>query len=63
LLNEKNNELVIAKEKRKKASKLGQNFSQSLAMNFNTIKINGITHLLLEENPKNRNYISSPVFW
>jgi hypothetical protein len=33
LLNEKNNELVIAKKSGKKL-KLGQNFSQSLAMNF-----------------------------
>jgi hypothetical protein len=34
LLNEKNNELVIAKKSGKKHLKLGQNFSQSLAMNF-----------------------------
>jgi signal transduction histidine kinase len=61
LLNEKNNELVIAKEKRKKASQARSEFL-SIVMNFHTPlnAINGITHLLLEKIQKI--YLSSLQF-
>lgn len=54
LLQEKNNELQIAKEKAEQASKARADFLSTVSHELRTPlnAINGITHLLLEENPK-----------
>ncbi|MDG2431259.1 ATP-binding protein [Flavobacterium sp.] len=66
LLNEKNNELVIAKEKAEKASQARSEFLSIVSHELRTPlnAINGITHLLLEENPKKSqlHYLSSLQF-
>ena len=66
LLNEKNNELVIAKEKAEKASQARSEFLSIVSHELRTPlnAINGITHLLLEEKPKKSqlHYLSSLQF-
>lgn len=66
LLNEKNNELLIAKEKAEKASQARSEFLSIVSHELRTPlnAINGITHLLLEENPKKSqlHYLSSLQF-
>lgn len=66
LLNEKNNELVLAKEKAEKASQARSEFLSIVSHELRTPlnAINGITHLLLEENPKKSqlHYLSSLQF-
>lgn len=66
LLNEKNIELVIAKEKAEKASQARSEFLSIVSHELRTPlnAINGITHLLLEENPKKSqlHYLSSLQF-
>lgn len=54
LLQEKNNELQIAKEKAEKASQARAEFLSTVSHELRTPlnAINGITHLLIEENPK-----------
>jgi signal transduction histidine kinase/CheY-like chemotaxis protein len=54
LLEEKNKELIIAKEKAEKASHARSEFLSTVSHELRTPlnAINGITHLLLEENPK-----------
>jgi len=54
LLQEKNNELIKAKEKAEKASNARTDFLSTVSHELRTPlnAINGITHLLLEENPK-----------
>lgn len=54
LLQEKNNELQIAKDKAEKASKARAEFLSTVSHELRTPlnAINGITHLLIEENPK-----------
>ncbi|WP_396168553.1 ATP-binding protein [Flavobacterium sp.] len=54
LLEEKNKELIIAKEKVEKASNARAEFLSTVSHELRTPlnAINGITHLLLEENPK-----------
>ncbi|WP_245600492.1 tetratricopeptide repeat-containing hybrid sensor histidine kinase/response regulator [Flavobacterium daejeonense] len=63
LLQEKNNELIIAKEKAEKASNARADFLSTVSHELRTPlnAINGITHLLLEENPKKAqlHYLSS----
>lgn len=66
LLQEKNNELQIAKEKAEKASKARAEFLSTVSHELRTPlnAINGITHLLLEEDPKpsQMNYLTSLKF-
>ncbi|CAM3058555.1 tetratricopeptide repeat-containing hybrid sensor histidine kinase/response regulator [Flavobacterium frigoris] len=66
LLQEKNNELIIAKEKAEKASQARADFLSTVSHELRTPlnAINGITHLLLEENPKTSqlHYLSSLKF-
>jgi signal transduction histidine kinase/ActR/RegA family two-component response regulator len=66
LLHEKNNELIIAKEKAEKASQARADFLSTVSHELRTPlnAINGITHLLLEEKPKKSqlDYLSSLKF-
>jgi CheY-like chemotaxis protein/nitrogen-specific signal transduction histidine kinase len=66
LLKEKNNELLIAKEKAEKATQARSDFLSTVSHELRTPlnAINGITHLLLEENPKKSQlkYLSSLQF-
>jgi signal transduction histidine kinase/CheY-like chemotaxis protein len=66
LLKEKNNELIIAKNKAEEASKARSEFLSTVSHELRTPlnAINGITHLLLEENPKKSqmHYLSSLKF-
>lgn len=66
LLEEKNKELIIAKERAEKASLARSEFLSIVSHELRTPlnAINGITHLLLEENPKKsqRHYLESLEF-
>lgn len=66
LLQEKNKELEIAKNKAEKASKARAEFLSTVSHELRTPlnAINGIAHLLLEENPKKKqmDYLSSLKF-
>ena len=66
LLKEKNNELIIAKEKAEKASQARSEFLSTVSHELRTPlnAINGITHLLLEEHPKQSqmHYLNSLKF-
>lgn len=66
LLQEKNKELILAKEKAEKASQARADFLSTVSHELRTPlnAINGITHLLLEENPKKSqlHYLSSLKF-
>ncbi len=66
LLKEKNSELQIAKDKAEKASKARAEFLSTVSHELRTPlnAINGITHLLLAENPKKSqlNYLTSLEF-
>lgn len=66
LLEEKNKELIIAKEKAEKASNARAEFLSTVSHELRTPlnAINGIAHLLLEENPKKSqlNYLESLQF-
>jgi len=66
LLKEKNNEMLLAKEKAEKASKARAEFLSTVSHELRTPlnAINGITHLLLEEDPKESqmNYLTSLKF-
>ena len=66
LLQEKNKELEIAKNKAEKASKARAEFLSTVSHELRTPlnAINGITHLLLQENPKKSqmDYLSSLKF-
>ena len=63
LLEEKNRELILAKEKAEKASNARAEFLSTVSHELRTPlnAINGIAHLLLEENPKKTqmNYLES----
>tara|TARA_R110000868_G_scaffold118017_1_gene313179 strand:+ start:2195 stop:4360 length:2166 start_codon:yes stop_codon:yes gene_type:complete len=66
LLQEKNKELIAAKEKAEKASQARSEFLSIVSHELRTPlnAINGITHLLMEENPKKSqlHYLSSLKF-
>ena len=66
LLEEKNKELILAKEKAEKASQARSEFLSTVSHELRTPlnAINGITHLLLEEKPKKsqRHYLESLEF-
>lgn len=66
LLEEKNKELIIAKEKAEKASNARSEFLSTVSHELRTPlnAINGIAHLLLEEKPKKSqlNYLESLQF-
>jgi signal transduction histidine kinase/CheY-like chemotaxis protein len=66
LLKEKNNELIVAKNKAEEASKARAEFLSTVSHELRTPlnAINGITHLLLEENPKKTqmHYLTSLKF-
>jgi signal transduction histidine kinase len=66
LLKEKNNELILAKNKAEEASKARSEFLSTVSHELRTPlnAINGITHLLLEENPKKSqmHYLTSLKF-
>ncbi len=66
LLKEKNSELQLAKDKAEKASKARAEFLSTVSHELRTPlnAINGITHLLLAENPKKSqlNYLTSLEF-
>jgi signal transduction histidine kinase/CheY-like chemotaxis protein len=66
LLQDKNNELEIAKEKAEKASQARADFLSTVSHELRTPlnAINGITHLLIEENPKESqiHYLNSLKF-
>ena len=66
LLEEKNRELILAKEKAEKASNARTEFLSTVSHELRTPlnAINGIAHLLLEENPKKSqmNYLESLQF-
>lgn len=66
LLEEKNKELILAKEKAEKASNARAEFLSTVSHELRTPlnAINGIAHLLLEENPKKSqlNYLESLQF-
>lgn len=66
LLQEKNSELEIAKEKAEKASQARADFLSTVSHELRTPlnAINGITHLLIEEDPKDsqKHYLNSLKF-
>lgn len=66
LLQEKNSELIVEKEKTEKASQARSDFLSTVSHELRTPlnAINGITHLLLEEDPKKSqlHYLSSLKF-
>ncbi|WP_281322612.1 tetratricopeptide repeat-containing hybrid sensor histidine kinase/response regulator [Flavobacterium aestivum] len=66
LLKEKNNELILAKNKAEEASKARSEFLSTVSHELRTPlnAINGIAHLLLEENPKKSqmHYLTSLKF-
>ena len=66
LLKEKNNELIVAKNKAEEASRARSEFLSTVSHELRTPlnAINGITHLLLEENPKKNqmHYLTSLQF-
>lgn len=66
MLQDKNHELEIAKEKAEKASQARADFLSTVSHELRTPlnAINGITHLLLEENPKENqlHYLNSLKF-
>ncbi len=66
LLQEKNNELQVAKDKAEKASKARADFLSTVSHELRTPlnAINGITHILIEDNPKENqiHYLNSLKF-